>query len=102
MASVPSPKSLGCRTNCTPDRPRPSWPYFQAGGLRQIDLILVEGQQLSRFEMDCRGHMKNVQQSVASGHCETWTQLFGHAMNFLPVYRNDHDRTAGNVFLQGR
>jgi hypothetical protein len=61
----------GLRTNCTPDRAEPSWPYFQAGGLCQIDLILVEGQQLSCFEMDCRGHMKNVQQSVASGHCET-------------------------------
>src|SRR6516165_1662378 len=48
-----------------------SRPYFQASGLRQIDLILVEGQQLSCFEMDCGGEMKNIQQSVASGYCET-------------------------------
>jgi hypothetical protein len=27
----------GVRTNCTPDRAEPSGPYFQAGGLCQID-----------------------------------------------------------------
>ena len=64
-------RQSGLRTSCMPDRAEPSWTYFQAGGLRQIDLILVEGQQLSCFEMNCRGQMKNIQQPVTSGHCET-------------------------------
>ena len=42
--------------------------YFQASSLRQSDLILVEGEQVPRFEMDCRRKMKDIQRSVSSGH----------------------------------
>ena len=50
-----------------PSRTR-SRSYSQAGSLRQSDLILVEGEQKPRFEMNRRGNVKNIQRSVSSSH----------------------------------